>query len=124
MADEEYRYAATAGLMVLLAGSVLGSVFIPRMVQKSGKRRQLSIKLTYACYIFIASGIPTSPWLDYNFASAKDKQILQQSYNSNNCNSGNCTNSYSSYKNRSSDNSKKLTNDVKLSGSRLTRYPH
>ncbi|KAI9557658.1 hypothetical protein GHT06_017486 [Daphnia sinensis] len=123
MADEEYRDAATAGLMVLLAASVLGSVFIPRVVQKCGQRRQLSIKSTYACYISMASGIPTSPWLDYNFGSAKDKQILQQSYNSNSCNSGNCTNSYSSYKNRSSDNSKNLTNDVKLSGSSLTRHP-
>ncbi|KAI9557748.1 hypothetical protein GHT06_017577 [Daphnia sinensis] len=114
MADEKYRDAAIAGLIVLLASSVR-SVFIPRMVQKCGQRRQLSTKSTYACYISTASGIPTSPWLDYNFAIT--------TYNSNNCNSGNCTNSYSSYKNRSSDNSKNLTNDVKLSGRRLTRHP-
>lgn len=123
MADEEYRDAATAGLMVLLAASVLGSIFIPRVVQLSRQRRQLSIKSTYACNISMASGIPTSPWLDYNFTSAKDKQMLQQNYSSNNCSSSNCTNSYSSYKNQSSDNNKNLMNDVKLSGSGLMRHP-
>ncbi|XP_057374318.1 uncharacterized protein LOC130695215 [Daphnia carinata] len=119
MADEEYHDAATAGLMVLLAASVLGSIFIPRVVQLSRQGRQLSIKSTYACNISMASGIPTSPWLDYNFTSAKD----QQTYNANNCNSSNCTNGYNSYKSQSGDNSKNLTNVIKLSGSGLMRHP-
>jgi hypothetical protein len=126
LGDEEYRDAATAGLLVLLAASILGSIFIPRVVQLSRQRRQLSIKSTYACNISMASGIPTSPWLDYNFThnSAKDpKQILQQqNYSStNHCN--NSYNSNNSYKSSNHMNSNNLMNDVKLSGSGLMRHP-
>jgi hypothetical protein len=129
LGDQEYRDAATAGLLVLLAASVLGSIFIPRVVQLSRQRRQLSIKSTYACNISMASGIPTSPWLDYNFAnnSAKDPKWQPQNYSSTN----HCSNSYNSnsnsYKSSSSNNnmnnSNNLTNDVKLSGSGLMRHP-
>ena len=126
LGDEEYRDAATAGSLVLLAASILGSIFIPRVVQLSRQRRQLSIKSTYACNISMASGIPTSPWLDYNFThnSAKDpKQILQQqNYSStNHCN--NSYNSNNSYKSSNHMNSNNLMNDVKLSGSGLMRHP-
>ena len=101
LGTEEYHDASTASMLVLLAATILGSMFIPRVVQLSRQRRLLATKSTYACNISMASGIPTSPWLDYNF-TAKNKQVFNSS----------CSNS--------------IINDKtanQLSGSGLMRHP-
>ena len=106
---EEYRDAATGGMIVLLSATVLGSIFIPRVVQLNRQRRLLTTKSTYACNISMASAIPTSPWLDYNFTTKNSKQI------------NNYTNSnhYSSSYKIGLDNK----TPCQLSGSGLARHP-
>lgn len=105
LGTEEYRDATTAGLLVLLAATVLGSIFIPKVVKLSRQQRQLTIKSTYACNISMTSAIPTSPWLDYNFTN-KNKQVF------NNLNAASYKINY--------DDSKSTG---QLSGSGLMRHP-
>ena len=77
----DYHDALTALMVVLLAITVLGSVFVPRVVQLNRQRTLLDAKSTYACNIrrgvtnaaAAASRrhhqqLPVSPWLDCTFA--------------------------------------------------------
>lgn len=70
----DYHDALTAVLIVLLAITVLASVYVPRVVQLNRQRSLLDAKSTYACNIASAhQQLPVSPWLDCTFACQAGK---------------------------------------------------
>jgi uncharacterized membrane protein YhaH (DUF805 family) len=71
----DYHDALTAVLVVLLAITVLASVFLPRVVQLNRQRTLLDAKSTYACNIATTAHqqLPVSPWLECTFACQAGK---------------------------------------------------
>jgi hypothetical protein len=83
----DYHDALPALMVVLLAVIVLGSVFVPRVVQLNRERTLLDAKSTYACNIrgvvtnaaTAVAGrrhhqqLPVSPWLECTFACQAGK---------------------------------------------------